>query len=286
MPTVSTCLKSIQDLMDQKANTPFTVTGEVSSSYHDNYTALTLTEGYHELRVYIPASVMQSNSLYIEDHQIIEVKGRLSLYQGKIQIRATEFQIIRQAQTYRTQFMRITPKKSLPQVIANIAVITSITGSVYADLVNNLKYGIPELFDTTMQGPNVAIDISIQIDHINQLGGFECICIIRGGGDKKDFYGYNDEILTDAIQNSRIPVLTAIGHDVNTFNCDKAADNPKFFTTPSILATYLNEHHEEILIQPKPIINYLNILRHVTFPYKKVALSTLALYFISKYLFN
>lgn len=285
MHTVSICLRNIQSLIEERIKTPLVVTGEVTNSYSNGYTSLTLIGGGEELRVYISPTVMGNVFAKIQDHQVIEVTGFVSLFRGKIQLKATDVKILGSAQTRYNTFNRTSNNiEPLPRIIANVAVISSASGAVYADLENNLRYGVTKLFNTTMQGPNVAKEISDQINNINRQGGFDCICIIRGGGSTIDFYGYNDINLAETIENSKIPILTAIGHDANKFNCDTAA--VKSFSTPSILASYLNEHHERILNQPKPKINYFNILRYTHFPYKKVFGSSLTLYLISKYLFS
>ncbi|GMA99146.1 exodeoxyribonuclease VII large subunit [Pelosinus sp. IPA-1] len=298
MPTVSACFNTIQSIIKQKCNqTPFNVTGEISDyyepTYNTTYAVLSLTEitteAIHKLKVYVPIQVLRQTSIQLCNKQIIEVTGALNLYKGSLQIIANSIAIIKNEEQIKKPYPFLTHKKALPDIIASIAIITSVNGKVYGDLINNLKYGQAEVFDTNMQGPTTAADISHQINLINQSQKkYDCICIIRGGGSESDFYGYNGHSLADAIKSSNIPILTAIGHDGNQFLCDQVADNPYFFSTPTSIANYLSNHHDKLLNEynqriPKPL-SFTQ--KFGMLPFKKIVLCLIAIYLIYKYLLS
>lgn len=119
-------------------------------------------------------------------------------------------------------------KKSLPEYPKTIAIITSLTGSVLQDILTIIKRRLPnidiDIYNCNVQGNNCASSIIDRLITINKKNTSEAIIIARGGGSLEDLIGYNDEYLARQIYNSKIPIITAIGHETDTTIADLVAD--------------------------------------------------------------
>ena len=298
MSTVFQCIAMVNQLFKSNFNgVLITVSGraedykEITSQYnHCTYAMLFLSEvkagRVGKIRVYIPSDVLQNMDVLIWGGQIIEVVGELSIYDSCLQISARRIRSLNDLAEYQQneELAKLT-KKELPQIIKTFAVITSENGAVYNDFVNNVKYGEVTLFQARMEGTESATDIISRIKEINMRHQYDVICIIRGGGgasDSTSFMGYNDANLAKAIQESQIPVLTAIGHHENSFLCDAVSDNPHFYSTPTAIAMDLAHKHQ--LLLANAINECTNAKREVMkdFPYIKVMFCIIALYITYK----
>lgn len=239
----------------------------------------------HKIKVFIPEEMLITLEKPIGGGQIVEVEGTLSIYAGFLQIRAKKITVLKEVQRGNIEPVIRQPKKILPRIIKSIAIITSEQGSVYQDVEKNIKYGEIELFQARMEGGNSVSDIISQIENINVQNRHDVICIIRGGAGKNDsssYLAFNSRQLANAIQNSNIPVLTAIGHDENTFLCDHVSDNPEPFSTPTALAKHLAQRHDLLLLEAENKQKYVKATNDFTkgFPYQKAAMCLIALYVI------
>jgi exodeoxyribonuclease VII large subunit len=119
-------------------------------------------------------------------------------------------------------------KKEIPQFPEKIALITAIDGAALKDMLSIAKrrYPIVELFtiSTKVQGAGAAEDIASNIKHINKLSGIDLIIVGRGGGSIEDLWAFNEEVVARAIYNSKIPVISAVGHEVDYSISDFVAD--------------------------------------------------------------
>ena len=147
-------------------------------------------------------------------------------------------------------------KKNLPDYPRNIAIITSLTGSVLQDILTIIKRRLPnigiDIYNCNVQGINCASSIIDRLITINKKNTSEAIIIARGGGSLEDLIGYNDEYLARQIYNSKIPIITAIGHETDTTIADLVADVRA--ATPSEAAEIISK------ISAKDIINNANQL--------------------------
>lgn len=119
-------------------------------------------------------------------------------------------------------------KKHLPMVPKKVAVITSETGAAIHDICNvaaNRHPGIPLLLLPVMvQGESAASEIASAIKLANILPDVDVIIVGRGGGSPEDLWCFNEEIVARAIADSRIPVVSAVGHEIDFTISDFAAD--------------------------------------------------------------
>ncbi|MGI6778072.1 MAG: exodeoxyribonuclease VII large subunit [Acetivibrionales bacterium] len=119
-------------------------------------------------------------------------------------------------------------KRAIPFVPKSIGVITSITGSVIRDILHvldrrfwniNLK-----VYPVQVQGEVAAKQISKAIEKLNELDNVEVIILARGGGSLEELWAFNDENLARCIFRSRIPVISAVGHETDYTVSDFVAD--------------------------------------------------------------
>lgn len=120
------------------------------------------------------------------------------------------------------------PKKTIPQFPKRIAVVTSQSGAVIHDIMTTVarRYPIVQLvlYPAQVQGDEAAATIVQQLKRINEAGSFDTIIIGRGGGSIEDLWPFNEEIVAQAIVQSKIPVISSVGHETDTTIADLVAD--------------------------------------------------------------
>jgi exodeoxyribonuclease VII large subunit len=119
-------------------------------------------------------------------------------------------------------------KKPLPAMPKTIAVVTSPTGAAVRDIVRialrrNSSVNIA-IFPTLVQGENATPDIVRAIKDVNEWGNADVIIVGRGGGSIEDLWAFNEEIVARAIFDSKIPVISAVGHETDFTIADFIAD--------------------------------------------------------------
>ena len=119
-------------------------------------------------------------------------------------------------------------KKSIPKIPKSIGVVTSQTGAVIRDIINVIKRRYPKvnikLYPVTVQGINSAKDICEGIEFFNNLQNVDTIIVGRGGGSIEELWSFNEEIVARAVFNSKIPIISAVGHETDFTICDFVAD--------------------------------------------------------------
>ena len=119
-------------------------------------------------------------------------------------------------------------KKKLPRFPATIGIITAPTGAAVRDMINITGRRWPAarilLYPTLVQGAGAAQQMIAALDAFNRNALADVIIIGRGGGSTEDLWAFNDEALARAVHASRIPVISAVGHETDFTICDFAAD--------------------------------------------------------------
>ena len=134
-------------------------------------------------------------------------------------------------------------KRELPRFPTRVAVVTSPTGAAIRDIVNVLRrrnagLGIV-LLPAAVQGDEAAARIAAQIETANRLSLGDVLIVGRGGGSLEDLLPFSDEAVVRAIAASRIPVISAVGHEIDWALSDFAADLRA--PTPSAAAELVSE---------------------------------------------
>ena len=118
-------------------------------------------------------------------------------------------------------------KKKIPKIPKRVGIITASTGAAIRDIMTTIKRRFPIcetiLFPTLVQGENAKDDI---VRNIERAQGYDLDVLIvgRGGGSIEDLWPFNEEVVARAIYNSKIPVISAVGHEVDFTIADFVAD--------------------------------------------------------------
>ncbi len=124
-------------------------------------------------------------------------------------------------------------KKPIPYLPGVIGVITSPSGAVIRDILHRLRDRFPRpvlIWPVAVQGQDCAAQVAAAIRGFNALpdGGAiprpDVLIVARGGGSLEDLWGFNEEIVVRAAAESRIPLISAVGHETDTTLIDHAAD--------------------------------------------------------------
>jgi exodeoxyribonuclease VII large subunit len=139
-------------------------------------------------------------------------------------------------------------KKSIPKFPKRIAIITAEHGAALQDFLNVYKRRslwqdiliIPSL----VQGDGAAKKLLMALKTAQKIEGIDVIVLTRGGGSLEDLWAFNDEDLVREISNCPVPVISAVGHEVDYTLCDFVADHRS--ETPSAAAEFLSQPHTEL----------------------------------------
>ncbi len=119
-------------------------------------------------------------------------------------------------------------KKPLPEYPQKIGVVTAKTGAAFQDIINVISRRYPlatiALFPALVQGDNAPQSIVDAIENANTYDDIDVLIVGRGGGSSLDLWCFNDEKVAWAIYNSEIPVVSAVGHEVDYTISDFVAD--------------------------------------------------------------
>ncbi|HCE1608100.1 TPA: exodeoxyribonuclease VII large subunit [Vibrio parahaemolyticus] len=194
------------------------------------------------------------------------VKARLSLYEprgdyqliiesmqpegdGRLQ---QEFEELKMKLAAEGLFAQ-TNKLPLPEHPKRVGIITSKTGAALYDILDVLKRRDPSLpvviYPTMVQGDDAAIQIAQAIGRANSRNECDVLIVGRGGGSLEDLWSFNNEILARTIAASQIPIISAVGHEVDMTIADFVADVRA--PTPSAAAELVsrdNSHKDQSLV--------------------------------------
>ncbi|HBC3859022.1 TPA: exodeoxyribonuclease VII large subunit [Vibrio parahaemolyticus] len=194
------------------------------------------------------------------------VKARLSLYEprgdyqliiesmqpegdGRLQ---QEFEELKMKLAVEGLFAQ-TNKLPLPEHPKRVGIITSKTGAALYDILDVLKRRDPSLpvviYPTMVQGDDAAIQIAQAIGRANSRNECDVLIVGRGGGSLEDLWCFNNEILARTIAASQIPIISAVGHEVDITIADFVADVRA--PTPSAAAELVsrdNSHKDQSLV--------------------------------------
>jgi exodeoxyribonuclease VII large subunit len=119
-------------------------------------------------------------------------------------------------------------KRPLPPYPRRIGLVTSPIGAAVRDMVKVLRARWPSigivLAPVSVQGKGAAEEIAAAIERFNRWGGADLLIVGRGGGSLEDLWAFNEEVVVRAVAGSRIPVISAVGHEVDWTLADFAAD--------------------------------------------------------------
>lgn len=140
-------------------------------------------------------------------------------------------------------------KKPIPEFPERIGIVTSDTGAALQDIRSVLSRRFPSLevivYPVRVQGAGAADEIAEAIRELNRYGEIDVMIVGRGGGSLEDLWAFNEEVVARAIYASRIPVVSAVGHEIDFSIADFVADVRA--ATPSAAAELVVRDRTELL---------------------------------------
>lgn len=245
--TVSQLNQMIKNVLSASLPGTIHLVGQISNLTRpaSGHMYLTLKDEHSEIRAamwradagrlkFTPADGMEVVATGCVD--VYEPRGQYQFYIRKLEPRgvgALEL-AFRQLhdQLKREGLFDATRKRPIPVCPRRIAVVTSPTGAVVRDILTTIQRRFPcvtvMLHPVRVQGDGAAAEIAEAIRRLNQqaarLGGIDVMIVGRGGGSLEDLWAFNEEPVARAIHASRIPIISAVGHEVDITISDLVAD--------------------------------------------------------------
>lgn len=204
--------------------------------------------------------------------QQVLVRGKLSLYEarGDYQLIAESMQpegdgLLKQqfdqlkCQLAAEGLFSEQYKKPLPQIIKRIGIITSSTGAALHDILSVLKRRDPRLqviiYPSQVQGVGSAESVASQIQLANTRHECDLLIVGRGGGSLEDLWCFNEAVVAHAIFNSQLPIISAVGHEIDVTISDFVADIRA--ATPSAAAELVSQNKAFVSTQLATLLTRL-----------------------------
>ena len=150
-------------------------------------------------------------------------------------------------------------KQRIPLLPSRIGIITSSSGAALHDLLRGLKRRNEQvdllIAPVRVQGRPAAVEISEAIRALNQKPDIDVLIVARGGGSIEDLWAFNEEIVARAIFHSRIPVISAVGHETDFTIADFVADVRA--ATPSVAAEIVSAARQDLAQRHDDLVNRL-----------------------------
>lgn len=240
------------------------VEGEVSNfrAPDSGHLYFTLKDGNAQIRVVMFRSSARLLRFRPADGLQIIARGRITVYEdrGELQISA-EYLEPKGAGSLQLAFEQLKAKleaeglfaaerkKAIPSLPARIGIVTSVQAAALRDILNVLArrhHSVNVLiYPAQVQGEAAAVEVSAGVRYFNQHKNVDVILVARGGGSAEDLASFNNEGLARAIADSRIPVVSAIGHETDFTIVDFVADLRA--PTPSAAAELVIRSRQEVV---------------------------------------
>jgi exodeoxyribonuclease VII large subunit len=233
------------------------VQGEISNLRRQSsgHVYFSLKDAGSQLPCVLFARDASQQGFQLEDGMEVLLFGSLSVYaphgryqliakitiqsgQGRLQI---EFERLKQKLAAEGLFEHAR-KRSLPALPMRIAVVTSPTGAALQDFLRILRRrnykGEVVIFPARVQGKGAEQEVTAMLEYAGASQNFDIVVITRGGGSIEDLWAFNEEALARAVAACPLPVISAVGHEIDTVLTDYAADQRA--ETPSAAAELIS----------------------------------------------
>jgi exodeoxyribonuclease VII large subunit len=240
--TVSQLVRVVRETLEAHIG-DYWVVGEVSNLRlaPSNHLYFTLKDARSAINAVMFSSAVRRMRFRVADGMRVVVRGRVNLYEarGALQLYVEEleprglgalqlaFEQLRERLKQEGLFDQVL-KRPLPMLPRTIGIVTALGGAALRDLLRVLLDRFPNLHvivrPSPVQGAAAAATIAAAIDDLNRDGRAEVIIAGRGGGSLEDLWPFNEEIVARAIRRSTIPVVSAVGHEIDYTIADFAAD--------------------------------------------------------------
>ncbi len=219
------------------------IKGEISNFKHHSrgHFYFTLKDEHAQISCIMFSSYVKQVQFQPKDGDHVLLNGRMSVYEagGSYSIQVQSMKLDGIGELYlkyealkkdlqEKGYFDMAHKKAVPKFPKKIGVVTSPTGAVIEDIKNTVsrRYLLTEihLYPALVQGPDSSNSIRNQIMLANQLNEVDVLIVGRGGGSIEDLWGFNELPAIMAIFESKIPIITAIGHETDFTLCDFVSD--------------------------------------------------------------
>jgi exodeoxyribonuclease VII large subunit len=259
---VSELTREIKDLLEVRF-TDLWIEGEISNLRipPSGHTYFTLKDDYSQIRAVLFRTEAKALRFAPRDGLHVICRGRVSLYEKK-----GEYQLILESMepkglgALQLAFLQLKEKlekeglfdrahkKPLPMLPQKIGIVTSPTGAVIRDMLNVIDRRFENvhilLYPVRVQGEGASLEIAEAIAYFNDQTDVDVIIVGRGGGSLEDLWPFNEEPVARAIYASRIPIISAVGHETDYTISDFVADVRA--PTPSAAAELVVRDKKEI----------------------------------------
>lgn len=262
--TVSTLTQELKAVIDDAFANLIWVEGEISNlrTAASGHSYLTLKDEYSQLK----AVIFKPQRLYLRfqptDGMQVVVRGRLSIYEprGEYQLVIESLEpkgigalqlALEQLKTRLAQegLFDESRKRPIPAFPQKIGVVTSPTGAAIRDILQVIRRRFANvhvlLYPVKVQGEGAAEEIAQGIETLNHLQACDVLIVGRGGGSLEDLWAFNEERVARAIFHSAIPVISAVGHEIDYTIADLVADLRA--PTPSAAAELVVKNKTEVV---------------------------------------
>ena len=243
---------------------PFWIRGEISNLvlHRSGHAYCSLKDDRSQMRAAFFGGAEKMRELGLQNGALIEAFGNVTVYEvrgeyqfsmrkvrlagmGDLQMR---FEALRRKLEAEGLFDPVR-KRDLPFLPQRIGLVTSPTGAAVRDFLQVLDRRFPRMqvriVPVPVQGEGAAVRIAGAVELLNRLGDCDVIVVTRGGGSMEDLWEFNEEVVARAVAASRIPVVSAVGHEIDFTICDFAADLRA--PTPSAAAEMVSPREEDLL---------------------------------------
>ena len=240
--TVSELTSHIRNVLEN-AYSEVWVEAEISNCrlWNTGHLYFTLKDPGAQLKAVMFKSAVRSLKFKPEDGLHVIVRGRLSVYElkGEYQIVCEHMephglgalqlafdQLKRRLQA--EGLFDVSRKRPLPALPRKIGIVTSLDGAAIRDIIKVLGRRYPNahlvIRPVRVQGEGAAADVARAMRDIVKVTGIDVVIVGRGGGSVEDLWAFNEEVVARAIVASPVPVIAAVGHEVDFTIADFAAD--------------------------------------------------------------
>ncbi|MBD3183663.1 exodeoxyribonuclease VII large subunit [Candidatus Poribacteria bacterium] len=268
---VSEVTRIIRDVLEESPVSTLWVEGEVSnvSRPASGHIYFSLKDSRSQIRCVIFKNSVNRLKFKPENGISVLLYGNISVYEprGEYQIIGTRLEPLGlgSLQLAFEQLKERLEKEGLfapenkapiPLIPKRVGVVTSATGAAIRDILNVMGRRFSSvsvlLYPVTVQGDGAAREIAEAIFTLNEIGDIDVLIVGRGGGSIEDLWAFNEEIVARSIYESKIPVISAVGHEIDFTIADFVADHRA--PTPSAAA-------ELVVANKADLINKLENLR-------------------------
>lgn len=261
--TISALTQRIRDFLEQGFFRIW-VTGEISNLKRpvSGHVYLTLKDADAQLQAVMFKSAANCVKFELKDGMEVLVFGSVTVYEPRGQyqfvieniepkgIGALQLAFLQLKERLEKEgLFDPAHKKPLPQFPGKIAIVTSPTGAAIRDILKVIQRRFAKvnilIYPVKVQGEGASQEIAQAIYDLNTMSGIDVMIVGRGGGSLEDLWAFNEEVIARSIYASKIPVISAVGHEIDITISDLVAD--KRALTPTEAGELVVPRHDQLM---------------------------------------